>query len=64
MLVWRIASDEIEALRGMSGIEIIEFAGECDDARLDGVFPDQEADLGEEVGKEGECWCCGHCGLL
>lgn len=48
----------------MSDVEIIEFAGECDDARLDCVFPYQEADFGEEEGKGRECRRRGHGVLL
>ena len=64
VLVWWITSYEVEALRGMSDVEIIEFAGECDDARLDCVFPYQEADFGEEEGKGRECRRRGHGVLL
>ena len=62
--VWCITSYEVEALRGMSDVEIMEFAGECDDARLDCVFPYHETDFGEEEGEECECRRHGHGVLL
>lgn len=54
VLVGGITSYEIETLRSMSGIEIVEFTHEGGDARLDCVLPYQEADLGKEGGEECE----------
>lgn len=48
----------------MSDVEIMEFAGECDDARLDCVFPYHETDFGKEEGEECECRRRGHGVLL
>jgi hypothetical protein len=54
VLVGWITSYEIETLRSLSRIEIVEFAYEGGDARLDCVFPYQEADLRKERGEECE----------
>lgn len=54
MLVWRVASYQVDILRSFLDIETVELTSEGDDARLDCVLPDQEADLGEEEWEERE----------
>lgn len=64
VLVWRIASHQVDTLGSLSDIEVVERALEVDDTRLDCVFPDQNADLGEEKWEERERGWLGHSALL
>ncbi len=64
VLVWRVASYQVDTLRSLLDIEVVERALEGDDARLDCVFPDQEADLGEEGREERERGWLGHSASL
>jgi hypothetical protein len=54
VLVWRVTSYQVDILRSFLDIETVELTSEGDDARLDCVLPDQEADLGEEEWEERE----------
>jgi hypothetical protein len=54
VLVRRVTSYQVDTLRSLLDIEVVELAFEDDDARLDCVLPDQEADLREEAWEERE----------
>lgn len=64
VLVRRVTSHKVDTLRSLLDIEVVELAFEGDDARLDCVFPDQEADLREEGREERERGWLGHAALL